>query len=53
MKYFTEINLNQKQTKLELTLQRKQNMTFSTQLIYRINLFKFGIYFYKNNNFTK
>ena len=33
--------LNQKQNKLELMLQRKQNMTFSTQLVYLINLFKF------------
>ena len=41
-----EQNLNQKYNKLEIMLQQKQNFTFSTQLVYFINLFKFIVYFY-------
>ena len=47
------LNLNQKQNKLELMLQRKQNMTFSTQLVISLTYSNLESIFTINKQFNK
>ena len=45
--------MNQKQNKLELMLQRKQNMTFSTQLVISLTYSNLESIFTINKQFNK